>query len=52
MFNYCNLLTNIFIDCILFKWKLYLFLEFLKYVCILLVMGAKMISLFENYQII
>ena len=36
MFNYCNLLTHIFIDCILFKWKLYLFLDFLKYVCILL----------------
>ena len=36
MFNYYNLLTHIFIDCILFKLKLYLFLDFLKYVCILL----------------
>ena len=51
MFNYCNLFTHVFIDC-LFKWKLYLFLDFLKYVCILLGMGAKIIRLFENYQII
>ena len=36
MFNYYNLLTHIFIDCILFKLKLYLFLNSLKYVCILL----------------
>ena len=52
MFNYCNLFTHIFIDCILFKWKLYLFLNFLKFVCILLGMGAKIIKLDENYQII
>ena len=52
MFNYCNLFTHIFIDCILFKWKLYLFLDFLKFVCILLGMGAKIIKLDENYQII
>ena len=37
MFNYCNLFTHEFIDCILFQWKLYLLLDnFLKYVCILL----------------
>ena len=52
MFNYCNLFTHVFIDCILFKWKLYLFLNFLKFVCILLGMGAKIIKLDENYQII
>ena len=52
MFNYCNLFTHVFIDCILFKWKLYLFLNFLKFVCILLCMGAKIIKLVENYQII
>ena len=52
MFNYCNLFTHVFIDCILFKWKLYLFLDFLKFVCILLGMGAKIIKLDENYQII
>ena len=28
MFNYCNLLTYVFMDCILFKWKLCLFLDF------------------------
>ena len=49
MFNYCNLLIYIFIDCILFKWKLCLFLDFLKYICIL---WDKMIRLFRNYQII
>ena len=52
MFNYCNLFTHVFIDCILFKWKLYLFLDFLKFVCILLGMGAKIIRLFENLKII
>ena len=52
MFNYYNLFIHVFIDCILFKWKLYLHLYSLKYVCILLGMGAKIIRLFENYQII
>ena len=53
MFNYCNLLTHIFIDCILFKWKLYLFLDFLKYVCILLLsidgQNDKVIWKLSNY---
>ena len=35
MLNYCNLLTYVFMDCILFKWKLSLFLDLLKYICTL-----------------
>ena len=52
MFNYYNLLTYVFMDCILFKWKLSLFLDFLKYICILSGMRAKMIKLFKILQIL
>ena len=34
MFSYYNLLTYVFMDSILSKQKLYLFLDFLKYICI------------------
>ena len=45
-------MTYVFIDCILFKWKLYLFLDFLKYVCILLGINGqndKVIWKLSNY---
>ena len=57
MFDYCNLLTYVFIDCILFKWKLCLFLDILIYIyiyiyiCILSRMGAKIIRLFKNFKL-
>ena len=43
-------MTYVFMNCILFKWKLSLFLDFLKYICILCVWGTKIIRLFKNLQ--
>ena len=40
MFSYYNLLTYVFMDSILSKQKLYLFLDFLKYIWLLSGMGG------------